>query len=467
MHASPRRLVCLACLLAGGYSSGAEQALRFHLIEDMPYLWSTPVPAAVMLPDSQFYVAISLALAFLAVKFHRDRQRLKTQMRKYEETERILQNRESEYRSLYENAPLAFVTWGTDLRIQTWNRAAEKLFGWKEKEVVGRPILDVLIPEHERARLESYMRRLPGTKDPAQINENLTKDGRVITCRWHNLPRKNLDGEVVEIHSIAVDITRDLEEKNRLKTEVGWEKQNSQAKSRLLAETSHEIKTPLNAILGFAEILHEDAQDEETRKMTAILRDAAVSMDVLLSDLLDASKLEAGRLVLHETSFELCELIRSNVELFRHAAEQKGLEIDCRFPDAPCPIRSDSKRLAQIAKNLLSNATKFTHEGRITVSVEAADSAPARPGYRICVEDSGMGITRERLERIFEPFEQAHDDTENRFGGTGLGLALSRQLAEHLGGELKAESEYGEGSRFVLWLPRNESGEPREGSPPA
>jgi signal transduction histidine kinase len=235
--------------------------------------------------------------------------------------------------------------------------------------------------------------------------------------------------------------------------------QVNQAKSRFLANMSHELRTPLNAIIGYSEMLQEDAEDQGYAEIAADLgriRSAGNHLLTLINDLLDISKIEAGRLEVHPESFELAALIDEMVSTILPAAEQNGnhLEVHCA-PDLGT-VHTDPTRLYQILLNLLSNACKFTHQGRVTLS---ACRTPPRHNeasgtwIEIEVRDTGIGISAAQMPRLFEPFAQGDASTTRQYGGTGLGLAISRHLCRMLGGNIEASSVQHQGSTFTVRLP--------------
>lgn len=224
----------------------------------------------------------------------------------------------------------------------------------------------------------------------------------------------------------------------------------SRAKSSFLATVSHEIRTPMTGILATVELLEGSGLDAEQKNMAGIVRRSATSLLGLLNQLLDQSKIEAGKLDIQPRAFVFAAPVTGVIALFSSAAAAKGVALDSRIDErVPEAVVGDSGRIEQILANLVGNALKFTETGGITVT-----AAPASPGrVRIDVSDTGIGIPPQALSRLFDPFEQEHGGTMRRFGGTGLGLTVSRQLAELMGGTLTARSTPGEGSTFTLELP--------------
>lgn len=225
------------------------------------------------------------------------------------------------------------------------------------------------------------------------------------------------------------------------------------AKSAFIAMVSHELRTPINAILNGAAALERDSS------AAALVADAGVMMRTLLNDLLDLSKIEAGRMGVEVTDYDLPSLVGDTVEFWRNAAQAKGIQLTLDGVETlPRWVRGDPMRVRQVLNNLLSNAIKFTAEGEISVSVRAEAQSPRV--VVVEVQDTGPGLGDDQIERLFSPYEQLGVDTARAFGGTGLGLAISRDLARLMGGELTAANADGGGARFTLRVPAPEGVEP-------
>ena len=260
-----------------------------------------------------------------------------------------------------------------------------------------------------------------------------------------------------EAQSRQTALIADLENA-RQATAAGLEaaEAHSRAKSAFLANMSHELRTPLNGVVGTVDALARTTLDNRQRDMVRLVAESARSLERILSDVLDLSRIEAGKMGLETAPIRLDEVLASVCDLMRAKAVEKGLAFDVRIgPGLDRSFLGDAVRIRQVIANLLSNAIKFTNAGQVRVAV----SAPARPGadgrtaVRIVVTDTGAGFTPEAAERLFERFEQADGSITRRFGGTGLGLAITRELVELMGGQIGAESEPGQGARFWVELP--------------
>jgi signal transduction histidine kinase/AmiR/NasT family two-component response regulator len=231
-------------------------------------------------------------------------------------------------------------------------------------------------------------------------------------------------------------------------------KELDRLKSEFLANMSHEIRTPLSAVLGFAEVLMEPKITEaERRAHFQTMRRNGEHLLGLINDILDLSKMEAGALQVERLQCDVLRLVKEVESILRPAAAEKGLELDVRCHGRlPSTIVTDPTRLQQILLNLVANALKFTNSGSVTIEIGPMIEGPGEPLLRIAVADTGIGIDPDTLARLFQPFTQADSSTTRRFGGTGLGLVISKRLAELLGGSLTVESVPGSGSRFTVTI---------------
>ena len=259
----------------------------------------------------------------------------------------------------------------------------------------------------------------------------------------------------------ARDVTKRVELELLLTRARKSAEKAARAKSEFLANMSHEIRTPMNGVLGFAELLREGELSEENRRHADMIVQSGRSMMMLLNDILDLSKIESGQVCTAKEPVDVFATISECVALYRPSAEKAGLTLEFSISEASDAlakagvaqrlnpwIKTDGLRLRQIALNLIGNAIKFTEEGKVHIGVNGDEE-----NISISVTDTGIGINPARLKTIFAPFTQGESDTARRFGGTGLGLTISRQLAELLGGTIEVESEAGVGSRFTLTLP--------------
>ena len=358
---------------------------------------------------------------------------------------------EERFRAIVEAAPTAILMANAAGEILLVNRQMEELSGYPRSELIGR-LVEILLPERFRAQhpaLRNEFFRAPCQRAMGAGLDlfGVRKDGSEFPIKVALSPVETVDGPAV-ICGVG-NITDQIQAIEAMRQAKEAAESSSRAKSSFLANMSHEIRTPMNGIIGMVELLSQTELRSHQRDFLATVNESAHVLLRLLNDILDFSKIEAGKLELECVDFRLAECVAHAAQLLALRAAEKGLEIACRVaPGIPDHLRGDPGRLQQVLVNLLGNAIKFTAAGEIFVNIVAESLTPDRARLQFSVSDTGIGIPADKLEQIFRPFEQAESSNTRRFGGTGLGLTIARQLVEMMRGRIWAESESGRGTTF-------------------
>jgi two-component system, sensor histidine kinase and response regulator len=355
------------------------------------------------------------------------------------------------YRQIVETAFDAFLGFNDRLLVEHWNPQAERMFGSSKAEALGRPLGDFLALDRQIGDSGETLRHW------------LLTSGGEMQARLEVAARHH-DGHAFEaemaISSIQTGQNRlftafiqDVTERKQMERERETAKQAAEAASRakgeFLANMSHEIRTPLNGVIGMTELALQTELSREQREYLDTVRLSAESLLTVINDILDFSKIEAGKVELETIDFELRECLETTLRTLSVRADEKGLELLCDVDsDVPDLLRGDPNRLRQILMNLVGNAIKFTHAGEIALKVYSSAPQVDKIVLHCEVADTGIGIPADKLESVFQSFSQADASTTREYGGTGLGLTISRRLVEMMGGRIWVESELGKGSTF-------------------
>jgi PAS domain S-box-containing protein len=427
---------------------------------------------------------------------------LQLQQAEVEQATIALQHAEQRYRRLFDDAPLMYVLLSSQSGqpiISDCNELFARTLGYQRADVLGRVVTDFYAGESKHKGLRHFSQTMAG-QPVSDERELITRDGRILQTLLQALPEMDEQGRVVGIRVMYVDLTtrkqaeaelqqyrnhleemvtdrtaeltkvveqleQEIKKRSQIEAELQEAKQIAEvanrAKSEFLAHMSHELRTPLNGILGYAQILQREARQSGLpltgwQDGLSTIQRSGEHLLTLINDILDLSKIEAGRLELYPANFYLNEFLQMIADIARIQAEQKGLAFKYELlSPLPKVIQGDPRRLRQILLNLLGNAVKFTEHGQITFSVSVIEhTPPADPEtssaylIRFQVADTGIGIAPDKLEEIFQPFRQL--DRIYNFEGAGLGLPISRKLAELMDGQLRVQSQPGQGS--IFWL---------------
>jgi PAS domain S-box-containing protein len=353
------------------------------------------------------------------------------------------QRERQHFEVLVRNSPVAIVVLDVNHHVLSCNPAFEHLYGYAQREVIGANLDDLITTPETRSQAVSYTVQAAESRTVQGIGQRRRKDGSMVDVEVLAVP-VIVDGVRTGMMGLYHDVSELLSARQVA------EAANS-AKSQFLANMSHELRTPLNAIIGYSEMLEEDATDRGHHDYVPDLqkiRAAGRHLLALINDVLDLSKIEAGKLELYLETFDLTTAIKDVATTVEPLVARRNNALTVTCASDLGAIRSDLTRVRQVLLNLLSNASKFTEHGRITLAAERRGAAVV-----LRVSDTGIGMTPEQMARLFEPFSQADTTTSRKYGGTGLGLAITRRFCELMGGDVSVESDMGRGSTFTVRLP--------------
>jgi len=352
-----------------------------------------------------------------------------------------IQRQKQYFEGIFQNNPVAIVTLDLNGLIVACNPAFERLFGYLQVEVIGGKLDNLITSPELRENALDFSRRVKRGDVIRTVGKRITRFGKLIDVEIFGVP-VIVNGEELGILGLYHNIT-----------ELVYARQKAEeadlAKSEFLANMSHEIRTPLNGVLGMLNLTLDTELAKEQREYLSAALDSAETLVNLISDILDLSKIEAGKMELEITDFNLRKIVENVTITLAQRAYSKGLELICIIEtDVPTMLRGDPNRLRQILTNLVGNAVKFTEGGEVIVHVRKVAELDKQATLTFYVQDTGIGIPFERQATIFDRFTQADMSTTRKYGGTGLGLAISTQLVELMGGKISLLSESGKGSTF-------------------
>lgn len=363
--------------------------------------------------------------------------------------EKALEERTNLLNSLVENLPVGVVLADSaSAAVLMCNPAFEKLFGYRQKDIVGHSIFHLLGSGELRAQMEDAHRQVTEGKVTRLSTHRRRRDGSLVDVEVFGVPVMR-EGKASDVMVIYYDMTeRKLTEQALWRAKEAAESAN-RAKSEFLANISHEIRTPMNGIIGMTDLVLDTELDSERRDHLNLAKASAESLLSLINDILDYSKIEAGQMDIDSIDFSLGDCIGETMKALSIRAHQKGLELAFEIePGVPDGVIGDPGRLRQVINNLVGNAIKFTEKGEVILHVKLEAREPQDVCLHFIVADTGIGIAHDKQGAIFEPFKQADGSMTRKYGGTGLGLTISSKLVELMKGRIWVESELSKGSRF-------------------
>ncbi|MFP4332897.1 MAG: response regulator [Campylobacterales bacterium] len=332
----------------------------------------------------------------------------------------------------------------------------EDMLGYSIEEGLGRTPFSFM-PLDEQKRVGEYFINEVANKGVSfrgLIHRSMTKDGRIVWQKVNGLPMFDNDGSIIGYRGAALDITFEKKAQEELEAAKAKAEAANRAKTEFLANMSHEIRTPMNAVIGLGDILGDMIEEPKQKDILHKINSSSKMLLGVINDVLDYSKIEAGKLELDRSSFHIDKVLSNLKVMFEEKASSKGLELYF-YPKGEKfgLLLGDELRLTQVLTNLLSNAIKFTHKGIITLTIEPLKTLEEEKiTLSFSVEDSGIGMEKEQIKKLFKPFSQADSSTTRKYGGTGLGLVISKKIINAMGGDIEVESRVGVGTKFSFIL---------------
>ena len=409
--------------------------------------------------------------------------------RDLQKTNLFLHASEQKYRELVMLANSIIMRWSRDGQIIFLNEFGQKFFGYTEEEILDRNVVGAIVPDKESTGRDLHLLMEEILANPQKyernINQNVRRNGERVWIDWTNKVMLDEQGQIKEILSIGSDITdrilseeqiRKLNDELRRNAEVLEQRvaertaelviakdqaeSANRVKSAFLASMSHELRTPLNSIIGFTGIIISELAGPlnlEQKKQLKMVRGSSRHLLNLINDVLDISKIEAGELEISSEKFSMRNAVNQVAESLIPFVEKKELNMTVEIAPEVEVIYGDERRIRQVLINLANNAIKFTEEGGVKISCRRCDSS-----IEVEIEDSGIGIKNEEIDRLFKPFKQLDTGISRKYEGTGLGLSICKRILEIMGGHIRVKSQFGKGSTFTVILPLNREGKDDE-----
>lgn len=358
--------------------------------------------------------------------------------------------------SLMASAAVGIVSVNENGLINMYNSVAESMFGYPSSEVLHKNV-SILMSQPFAEPHRNYLQQIQEKGEKRIIGAGLEvtglrEDGSTFPLQV-GVSKFSAQGQSL-FTGVLLDISRNKWDEKQLIAAKQKAEEATRVKADFMASMSHEIRTPLNGVLGMLELLEHGDLKEKQKKFVATAQESARSLLKIVEDILDFSESETGQLVLEYNKFDLRQILQDATEPFREQLRGKGLKLGCAVPiEIPETLLGDPSRLTQIVSNLTDNAIKFTEHGEVSLSISVARESDEHISLLFEVSDTGIGVTPEKQENLFDAFTQEDNSTTRKFGGTGLGLTIARKLTELMGGEIGIDSSKKVGSTF--WFTAN------------
>jgi PAS domain S-box-containing protein len=426
----------------------ASYARRLEKTRDVPIIFVTAIS------KEERYVSRGYAegaIDFIAKPFDPAHLRSKVSVlvdlhRKSEE----LRDSEERFRTAFDGAAIGMALTGADERLVQVNHCLAEMTGYSSERLLELSLPKLTYSGDRPAVVAGLWQLFSGESADWHTECRLVgADGATFWVRFNGSLARDAGGRARH----AVVQIEDVTERRRAEKELAAARDEalaaSRMKSQFVANMSHEIRTPMNGVIGMTDLLLDTSLTDEQRDYADVVRSSGTALLTIIEDILDFSKIEAGKLALERRDFDVHKVVHGVCDAIGHRARDKGVKLTCAVAETvPVRVSGDAGRLRQVLTNLVANAVKFTDRGEVSVGLELAEGTSDTIDLRFSVSDTGIGISPQDVERLFEPFSQADASTTRRHGGTGLGLSIVKQLVTLMGGEVEAHSELHQGSTF-------------------
>ena len=367
--------------------------------------------------------------------------------------EQQLERKEKRYRDLFNYSQALICTHDLNGKILSVNPALCNTLGYQSDQLINRTLVE-FIPEKDRLHFKpEYLDKIATDEKTGGVFRVISKDGRILFLLFQNYKVQEF-GEEPYVIGFSQDITDRVKAEKELLVAKKMTEESAKAKEIFLANMSHEIRTPMHGILGIAGLLAKTKLDAEQENYINLITESANNLVVIINDILDIEKIGSGKFEFEKVDFKIAEKLSTTIQSFQYKAEEKGIKIELKYDFSPnLVVKGDPYRLSQILNNLMSNALKFTKQGKIIVKGTIEEENEEAIFMKFTVTDTGIGIKKDKLSIIFDPFTQASSDTTRKYGGTGLGLSICKNLVEMQGGIISVDSEEGIGTTFSFTIP--------------
>jgi len=365
--------------------------------------------------------------------------------------QRQIQESEKKYRDVIDNSLALIVTHDMEGKFISVNPMMNRVYGYEAEEMIGHPLTNFL-PEKDRLLFETeYLDKIRVQKNFSGIFKVVHKNGNIVYTLFNNFLKEE-PGKEPYVIGFAVDITERIKAEKELKRAKKITEELAQSKQNFLANMSHEIRTPMNAIMGMAGQLGKTNLNKDQLFYLDTIRSASDNLLVIINDILDLSKIEAGKLSLENIGFSPREIVERAMQVMKHKAKEKGLAFtsDCSHSTLSPVLLGDPFRLSQVLLNLISNAIKFTDKGSVDVSCTVLESSETQQKIKFIVKDTGIGMDKAFAEKLFQKFSQEDESVTRKYGGTGLGMSICKELVKMMGGSIYVKSEKGKGTAVIF-----------------